>query len=78
MDGKLKNAKQELYRDLFVFCIFTGLSFSDMRNLSEENIRTYFDEHLWISINRQKDRSTIQYPLAGYSKEDFGKVSWTP
>ena len=54
MDGKLKNAKQELYRDLFVFCIFTGLSFLDMRNLSEENIRTYFDEHLWISINRQK------------------------
>ena len=54
MDGKLKNAKQELYRDLFVFCIFTGLSFSDMRNLSEDNIRTYFDEHLWISINRQK------------------------
>lgn len=54
MDGKLKNANQELYRDLFVFCIFTGLSFSDMRNLSEENIRTYFDEHLWISINRQK------------------------
>lgn len=54
LDGKLKNAKQELYRDLFVFCIFTGLSFSDMRNLSEENIRTYFDEHLWISINRQK------------------------
>ena len=54
MDGKLKNGKQELYRDLFVFCIFTGLSFSDMRNLSEENIRTYFDEHLWISINRQK------------------------
>ena len=54
MDGKLKNAKQELYRDLFVFCIFTGLSFSDMRNLLEENIRTYFDEHLWISINRQK------------------------
>ena len=54
IDGKLKNAKQELYRDLFLFCIFTGLSFSDMRNLSEENIRTYFDEHLWISINRQK------------------------
>ena len=54
MDGKLKNAKQELYRDLFVFCIFTRLSFSDMCNLSEENIRTYFDEHLWISINRQK------------------------
>ena len=43
MDGKLKNAKQELYRDLYLFCAFTGLSFSDMRNLREENIRTYFD-----------------------------------
>ena len=54
MDGKLKNAKQELYRDMFLFCIFTGLSFSDMRNLKEENIVTYFDDHQWIKINRQK------------------------
>ena len=54
MEGKLKNAKQELYRDLYLFCAFTGLSFSDMRNLTEENIRTYFDEHEWININRQK------------------------
>ena len=45
MEGKLKNAKQELYRDLYLFCAFTGLSFADMRNLTEENIRTYFDEH---------------------------------
>ena len=51
MEGKLKNAKQELYRDLYLFCAFTGLSFADMRNLTEENIRTYFDEHEWININ---------------------------
>lgn len=54
MDGKLKNAKQELYRDLYLFCAFTELSFSYMRNLREENIRTYFDNHEWININRQK------------------------
>ncbi len=54
MDGKLKNAKQELYRDLYLSCAFTGLSFSDMRNLREENVRTYFDNHEWININRQK------------------------
>ncbi len=54
MDGKLKNAKQELYRDLYLFCAFTGLSFSDMRNLTEENIRTYFDEHEWINIIEDK------------------------
>ncbi len=54
MDGKLKNAKQELYRDLYLFCAFTGLSFENMRNLREENIRTYFDDLEWININRQK------------------------
>ena len=64
MDGKLKNAKQELYRDLYLFCAFTGLSFSDMRNLREENIRTYFDNHEWININRQKTgvESNIRLP----------------
>ena len=72
MDGKLKNAKQEgcyysktqcrdLYWDMFLFCIFTGLSFSDMRNLKEENIVTYFDDHQWIKINRQK---TSDYYIA--------------
>ena len=73
MDGKLKNAKQELYRDLFVFCIFTGLSFSDMRNLSEENIRTYFDEHLWISINRQKTGVQSNIRLLDIPKKILGK-----
>ena len=47
MDGKLKNAKQELYWD--------------MRNLKEENIVTYFDDHQWIKINRQK---TSDYYIA--------------
>lgn len=54
LNTKLKNAKQDLIRDLFLFCTFTGLSFTDMRNLSEENLRTYFDEHLWIYMHRQK------------------------
>ena len=54
LNGKLKNGKQELVRDLFLFCCFTGLSFTDMRNLSEENLRTYFDEHVWIYMHRQK------------------------
>ncbi len=54
MNGKLKNAKQELVRDLFIFCCYTGLCFVDMCNLSEENLRTYFDDHLWIYMHRQK------------------------
>lgn len=59
MDGKLKNAKQELYWDMFLFCIFTGLSFSDMRNLKEENIVTYFDDHQWIKSTDKRPATTI-------------------
>ena len=32
-----------------------------MRNLKEENIVTYFDDHQWIKINRQK---TSDYYIA--------------
>ena len=73
MDGKLKNAKQELYRDLYLFCAFTGLSFSDMRNLTEENIRTYFDEHEWININRQKTGVVSNIRLLDIANRIIGK-----
>lgn len=53
MDVELKSKSQQLYRDLYLFCVFTGLSFADMMNLHEENIHTYFDDHEWININRQ-------------------------
>ena len=73
MDGKLKNAKQELYRDLYLFCAFTGLSFSDMRSLTEENIRTYFDEHEWININRQKTGVVSNIRLLDIANRIIGK-----
>lgn len=46
--------KDELLRDLFLFCTFTGLSWRDMYNLTEENLQISFDGHLWIKTQRQK------------------------
>ena len=73
MEGKLKNAKQELYRDLYLFCAFTGLSFADMRNLTEENNRTYFDEHEWINITRQKTGVVSNFRLLDIANRIIGK-----
>ena len=73
MEGRLKNAKQELYRDLYLFCAFTGLSFADMRNLMEENIHTYFDEHEWININRQKTGVVSNIRLLDIAKRIIDK-----
>lgn len=54
LDATLKRKGRELVRDLYVFCCFTGLSFSDMKNLTKENIQTSFDGKLWIMTRRQK------------------------
>ena len=54
MQHRLKTAKQEITRDIFVFCCFTGLSYCDVKELREENIQRSFDGQLWIITKRQK------------------------
>ena len=58
-----------------------------MRNLSEDNICTYFDEHLWITINRQKtkvrsDIKMLEIPLKILAKyrglSEDGKIFTVP
>ena len=54
MDLKFRCKSMELVRDLYVFCCFTGLSFTDMKNLTKDNVQTSFDGKLWIMTKRQK------------------------
>ena len=54
IEGSFKKKSYELIRDLFIFCCFTGLSWTDMANLTKENLQISFDGHLWIKTNRQK------------------------
>lgn len=44
----------EKVKDLFLFCCFTGLSYSDLVCLSKENIIVGCDGAKWICINRVK------------------------
>lgn len=50
-------------RDMFVFATFTGLSYADMCNLSEENIHKGRNDSFWIDINRQKTGIRCNIPL---------------
>ena len=43
---ELKNAKQRLYRSLYLFLRLHGAVVRGYAQLTEENIRTYFDEHV--------------------------------
>jgi len=46
----------ELVRDIFIFSCFTGLSYIDVKNLTDKNIRISFDTNLWIMTKRQKTK----------------------
>ncbi len=54
---------EELVRDIFLFCCFTGLSYSDVRSLTYSNIRRSFDNHLWVVTQRCKTRTTVRVRL---------------
>jgi site-specific recombinase XerD len=53
----------ETVRDLFLFCIFTGLSFRDMKNLTRSNMQVFFDGNPWIITRRQKTSAQSNVPL---------------
>ncbi|MFS2589025.1 site-specific integrase [Phocaeicola vulgatus] len=54
MDSPMKNTYHELVRDLFIFSVFTGLAYSDVKNLTTDNLQTFFDGNLWIITRRKK------------------------
>ena len=41
-------------RDVFIFMCYTGLSYIDVAQLTEDNIKTAFDGHQWVMTKRQK------------------------
>lgn len=56
-------------KDMFVFCCYTGLGFSEMSNLKKSNIVTEFDGNLWIHVLRNKTNGFYKVPLLPKAKE---------
>ena len=54
---------ESLVRDLFLFAVFTGLSYMDVKMLRWENIRVLFDGQTWIVTSRRKTRTTSRLLL---------------
>jgi hypothetical protein len=58
----------ERVRDIFVFSCFCGLSYIDVRNLTEEKISRLFDNNLWITGKRGKTDVPYEIPLLDIPK----------
>ena len=50
-------------KDLFIFCCYTGLAYTEMSTLSTKNIEIGFDGKEWIQMIRKKTKRKISIPL---------------
>lgn len=73
INAEMKNAQYKLVRDMFVFSTFTGLSYSDVKNLTKDNLQTAFDGNLWIITRRQKTNTDSSIRLLEVPKRIIEK-----
>lgn len=56
-------------RDIFLFCCYTGLGYTDVKQLSKSNITIGVDGDQWIFTRRQKTAVSTRVPLLPMAKE---------
>lgn len=53
----------DVVRDIFLFSIFTGLSYINIKNLTVDHIELRYNDSFWISTKRQKTNTNVELPL---------------
>lgn len=61
--GVLNKENLQKTRDIFVFACYTGLSYIDVKSLSEEHIVRGIDGDFWIFTKREKNDQPVKIPL---------------
>ena len=61
--------------DMFIFCCYTGLPYTEMRNLRANNIVTGFDGLKWINIYRQKTDKDYSIPVLAKAQNILDKYA---
>ncbi|QTY26409.1 site-specific integrase [Flavobacterium sp. CS20] len=74
----LHKDRHQLVRDIFVFSCYTGLSYSDVFNLTEDNIQIGIDGENWIYTYRQKSKTRVRIPLLETPKNIIAKYKNHP
>lgn len=75
IDVELPNYKTAIVRDIFVFCCFTGLSYSDVKELSHADIYTNDNGDQWIIDQRVKTGTQFRVQLLPIAKQLIEKYS---
>jgi integrase len=67
-----------IIRDIFVFCIYTGLGYAEVESLTPDNITKGMDGELWLNIHRKKTKKDYQVPLLTRALEILDKYKNHP
>jgi site-specific recombinase XerD len=65
-------------RDIFIFCCYTGLSFSDVEKLTPSDITTGIDGEKWLVIYRKKNGHRSPVPLLPQARAILDKYRDDP
>jgi len=65
-------------RDLFIFSCYTGISYVDIMNLTQNNVSTGIDGENWIMTMRQKTKTSVKIPLLAKAEELIKKYKIHP
>ena len=77
-DSTIKNEGYQIVKDVFVFACYTGLSFSDVKLLTESNIGRGIDGDYWIFTQREKNEQPVKIPLLDKALEILAKYNSHP
>ena len=58
---------------MFVFCCFTGISHTDLKKLTRQNIQDFFDGNNWLIYRRRKTDIKSSIPLLEIPKKILEK-----
>lgn len=63
INKEFSNDRLRRVKDIFIFCCFTGLAFSDVKNLTRENITIGINNQRWLRTKRKKTGNPSEIPL---------------
>lgn len=65
-------------RDIFIFCCYSGMAYSEVESLTPENITQGMDGDLWLNIMRKKTKKHYQVPILPKAMEIIIKYKEHP
>ena len=61
--------------DMFIFCCYTGLGYTEMASLNKSNFHQEVDGNVWIKVYRQKTNKNYEIPLLSKAQNILDKYT---